>query len=88
METPGQSVKLFQVNNKDTRTMTLASFLWVFTDSFEQILRIGLVLLLLTLNKYMLAGLTHYKVVGKTLDVRVEALMLEKKWSRRLLINM
>ena len=65
METPGQSVKLFQVNDKDTRTMTLASFLWVFADSFEQILQIGLVLLLLTLNKYLLAGLTHYKVVEK-----------------------
>ena len=50
VETLEQGVKLFKVNNKDTRTTPLASFC-VFIVNFENISNLVLVFLLLTLSR-------------------------------------
>ena len=51
---PKQRTKLFKVNKKDTRTMSMTSF-WYFYVNFEQNSTIVLVFLLLALNKLILA---------------------------------
>ena len=51
---------MFKVNNKDIRTRSMTSFC-VFLVNCEYISHLVMVFLLLTLRRYMAAGLFHFK---------------------------
>ena len=55
IETIGKGVTYVNVNNKNTR-MTLITSFWCFIVNFELISHLFLVFLLLTLNRYLFAG--------------------------------
>ena len=50
---------MFKVNNEDTRTRSMT--FCVFLVNFEYISRLVMVFLLLTLRRYIAAGLFHFK---------------------------
>ena len=56
---------MFKVNDKNTKTTSTKSS-WCFFVNFEHISYLFLVFLFLTLNKYMLVGITEMKILKKT----------------------